>query len=51
MSSITSATANMAIPVSQSERIIILDSLRGIAVLGILLMNIPGFAFPQVSQA
>jgi len=30
-------------PIGQSERIIILDSLRGIAVLGILLMNIPGF--------
>lgn len=30
-------------PLAQSERIIILDSLRGIAVLGILLMNIPGF--------
>src|SRR5688572_6620878 len=43
MSSITSATANMAIPVSQSERIVILDSLRGIAVLGILMMNISGF--------
>ena len=50
MSSITSATGNGVIPVSQSERIIILDSLRGIAVLGILLMNIPGFAFPQVTR-
>jgi uncharacterized protein len=35
-----------AAPVSQSERITILDSLRGIAILGILLMNIPGFALP-----
>ena len=50
MSSITNVAANGAIPVTQSERIIILDSLRGIAVLGILLMNIPGFAFPQVSR-
>lgn len=38
--------SNMAAPIEQSERIIILDSLRGIAVLGILLMNIPGFALP-----
>ena len=32
-----------AAPISQQERIIFLDSLRGIAILGILLMNIPGF--------
>ena len=36
----------LAAPVNQSERIVILDSLRGIAILGILLMNIPGFALP-----
>ncbi len=36
-----------ATPVDQSERITILDSLRGIAILGILLMNIPGFALPE----
>ena len=35
-----------AAPVSQQERIVILDSLRGIALLGILLMNIPYFALP-----
>ena len=35
-----------AAPTSQSERIVLLDSLRGIAVLGILMMNIPGFAMP-----
>jgi uncharacterized protein len=35
-------------PVSQAERIAILDSLRGIAILGILLMNIPGFGLPRV---
>jgi uncharacterized protein len=35
-----------AAPVGQQERIVILDSLRGIAILGILLMNIPGFALP-----
>ena len=34
---------NKATPVAQSERIVILDSLRGIAILGILLMNISGF--------
>ena len=36
-------------PTGQGERIILLDSLRGIAVLGILLMNIPGFALPRVA--
>lgn len=34
-------------PLQQEERIILLDSLRGLAVLGILLMNIPGFALPR----
>src|SRR6185295_4649650 len=33
-------------PVGQSERITIIDTVRGIALLGILLMNIPGFALP-----
>src|SRR4051812_30013167 len=33
----------LASPIGQQERIIALDSLRGIAILGILLMNIPGF--------
>lgn len=40
-------STTLAAPVSQSERIVILDSLRGIAILGILLMNIPGFALPE----
>jgi len=35
--------ATLAAPISQQERIHIIDSLRGIAILGILLMNIPGF--------
>ena len=39
-------TSTLAAPASQQERIIILDSLRGIAILGILLMNIPGFGLP-----
>jgi uncharacterized protein len=34
-------------PVSQSERIGIIDSLRGFAILGILLMNIPFFGLPE----
>ena len=45
--STTNPAAGLAAPVNQSERIIILDSLRGIAILGILLMNIPGFALPS----
>lgn len=36
-------------PVEQAERIVILDGLRGIAILGILLMNIPGFGLPYVT--
>lgn len=34
-------------PVAQRERIVLLDSLRGIAILGILLMNIPTFSYPE----
>jgi len=44
----TEPTTMLAAPTSQGERITILDSLRGIAILGILLMNIPGFGFPEV---
>ena len=40
-------SAAAAAPVSQQERIVILDALRGIAILGILLMNIPGFGLPK----
>ena len=36
----------LAAPIGQQERIIALDSLRGIAILGILLMNIPAFGLP-----
>jgi uncharacterized protein len=35
-------------PLGSSGRLVILDSLRGIAVLGILLMNIPGFGLPHI---
>lgn len=42
----TKGTAGAA-PVSQSERIVLIDSLRGIALLGILLMNIPYFGLPE----
>jgi len=42
----TNSSAISTAPVSQQERIVILDSLRGFAILGILLMNIPSFALP-----
>ena len=38
-----SSTPMLAAPIAQQERILLIDSLRGIAILGILLMNIPGF--------
>ncbi len=37
---------SLAAPTAQSERITILDSLRGFAILGILLMNIGSFGYP-----
>jgi uncharacterized protein len=37
----------LAVPVAQSERIFTLDMIRGIAVLGILLMNMPLFSTPD----
>ncbi|MES1225691.1 MAG: hypothetical protein ABUT20_59990, partial [Bacteroidota bacterium] len=43
----SNTTTEIAAPVSQEERIAIIDSLRGIALLGILLMNIPFFALPE----
>lgn len=47
----STAAAQQAAPVGQSERIDILDALRGFAILGILLMNIPSFGLPAaVSQ-
>lgn len=48
----TIPTATMtAVPTGQQERITILDSLRGVAILGILLMNIPGFGLPEVQTS
>src|SRR6187431_484706 len=41
------STPILAAPVKQADRIILLDSLRGFAILGILMMNIPGFAQPS----
>src|SRR5262245_61953177 len=37
----------VAAPVSDARRLRIIDALRGVALLGILLMNIPGFAMPN----
>jgi len=42
----TGSVQAVAAPTRQTERISILDSLRGIAVFGILLMNIAGFGLP-----
>ncbi|MBS0262606.1 MAG: DUF418 domain-containing protein [Planctomycetes bacterium] len=36
-----------AAPVSETARIRLIDALRGVALLGILLMNIPGFSMPN----
>src|SRR4051812_2102842 len=49
MLSSTRPAGSIAAPVFQADRITILDSLRGIAILGILLMNIPHFALSGVS--
>lgn len=40
-------TPPTATPVSETQRLKLLDALRGVALLGILLMNIPFFALPQ----
>jgi uncharacterized protein len=37
-------------PVSDAERLKLIDALRGVALLGILLMNIPGFSMPEYSS-
>jgi uncharacterized protein len=40
-------TPPAAAPVAEPRRVKLLDALRGVALLGILLMNIPGFAMPD----
>ena len=42
----TPATPTAA-PVADAQRLRLIDALRGVALLGILLMNIPGFAMPN----
>ncbi len=42
-----SAHAPAITPLNEQERIILIDSLRGIALCGILMMNIPGFGMPK----
>ncbi len=43
-------SSNAFTPTGAGERILLLDSLRGIAVLGILFMNIPGFSGPTIAH-
>lgn len=38
-----------AAPVSEGNRLKVIDALRGVALLGILLMNMPGFSMPDYS--
>jgi len=51
LSSHAAPPATTGAPVAQNERIVIIDALRGIAILGILLMNIPGFGLPEVAAS
>jgi uncharacterized protein len=44
-------SASLIQPVQPTERIHVLDAIRGFALLGILLMNIPYFAFPEETVA
>ncbi len=50
METATITNTSYAAPTVQKERIVILDSLRGFAILGILLMNIGSFALPGYSH-
>lgn len=42
-------TMETAAPVSGANRLRVIDVLRGVALLGILLMNMPGFSMPEYS--
>lgn len=44
-------TSDLLKPTSSSERVVSVDILRGVAVLGILLMNIQSFAMPSVAYS
>ena len=44
------AAAPVPAPVADAQRVRLLDALRGIALLGILLMNVPAFAMPNYSS-
>ena len=41
---------DLTTPVRQNERIRIIDTIRGIALLGILMMNIPYFSNPAIQD-
>lgn len=43
------AMPTIAAPVAETNRLKVIDALRGVALLGILLMNIPGFSMAQYS--
>lgn len=45
----TNNPAQKSVPVTGSERLVAIDTLRGVAVLGILVMNIYAFAMPFVA--
>jgi uncharacterized protein len=42
-----SSAPPLAAPVAEANRLRLIDALRGVALLGILLMNIPGFSMPN----
>lgn len=43
----TPVVTPVAAPVTEAQRVQLIDALRGFALLGILLMNIPGFSMPN----